>query len=117
MRFNLSQFTVRPGDEVRLVFEHIGDMPKATMGHNVVILRADVTAESFGNRVLSGGGTLDNDYLPPALLGDVLAHTRLLGGGEEDTITFTAPGPGNYTYLCTFPGHYGIMKGQMIVRG
>ena len=39
----------------------------------------------------------------------------MIGGGESDTITFTAPKKGSYTYICTFPGHYGLMKGVLIV--
>ena len=48
-----------------------------------------------------------HDYVPPGSEKDVLAHTKLLGPGESDTITFTAPFiPGDYVYLCSFPGHY-----------
>ena len=39
-----------------------------------------------------------------------------LGGGEETEITFTAPEPGEYPFLCTFPGHFGIMNGKFIVK-
>jgi azurin len=47
----------------------------------------------------------------------VLAKTKLLGPGDSDSVTFSAPAaPGNYTYLCTFPEHYAAgMKGVMTV--
>ena len=43
----------------------------------------------------------DNDWLnvdDPA----IVAHTRLIEGGQSNTITFTAA-PGTYTYLCSCP--------------
>ena len=48
--------------------------------------------------------------------GSVLANTKVVGGGEKDTIEFTAPAPGTYDYICTFPGHYAIMKGKLVVQ-
>jgi len=55
----------------------------------------------------------------PVEMSDVIiAHTKLLGPGESDTITFKAPTKkGRYVFLCSFPGHYQIgMKGYMVVR-
>ena len=46
---------------------------------------------------------------------EVIVHTKMLGGGESDTITFIAPENGFYTYICSFPGHWGLMKGKLIV--
>ena len=58
-----------------------------------------------------------HDYVPPGSK-EVLAHTKLLGPGESDTVTFTAPYvPGEYLYLCSFPGHYSQgTKGFMTVK-
>jgi len=42
-------------------------------------------------------------------------YTRMLGGGESDTITFDAPEPGTYIFICSFPGHYQLMMGEFIV--
>ena len=47
---------------------------------------------------------------------EVIVYTKLLGGGESDTITFDAPEKGYYTFLCTFPGHWGLMKGKLVVK-
>jgi azurin len=48
---------------------------------------------------------------------DVLAHTKLLGPGEFDTIEFMAPAtPGTLEYVCTFPGHFGTMNGKITVE-
>ena len=44
-------------------------------------------------------------------------HTCILQPGSSETIYFTAPAPGEYTYVCTFPGHSWVMRSKMIVRG
>ena len=58
-----------------------------------------------------------HDYVPPGSK-EVLAHTKLLGPNETDTVTFNAPYvPGEYLYLCSFPGHYSQgTKGFMTVK-
>ena len=56
----------------------------------------------------------DNGYIPEG--DDIIAHTKMIGGGESVEITFDAPAAGTYDYICPFPGHYGIMKGKFIVE-
>ncbi|MGD1893724.1 MAG: plastocyanin/azurin family copper-binding protein [Cyclobacteriaceae bacterium] len=46
----------------------------------------------------------------------MIVHTKFIGGGESDTITFEAPSPGTYDYICSFPGHYALMQGKLIVE-
>ena len=85
-------------------------MPKTAMGHNIVI-----TAEGDVNGVNNDGvgAGPDNDYVKP---GDerVIAHTKIIGGGEESSVTFPvaklAAGT-NYKFFCSFPGHAGVMNG------
>jgi azurin len=60
----------------------------------------------------------DNNYLKP---GDtrVLAATKLIGGGEETTISFDPSmleAGGDYTFFCSFPAHYVLMNGKLIVE-
>jgi len=116
MQFDLKEFSSSPGETISLSFKNIGSMPKIAMGHNLVILKKGISALSFGQRVLASGGNAANP-LPSSLLSDVLAHTKLLGPGESDTITFDVPtDTGEYDYVCTFPGHFAIMRGKMIVK-
>jgi azurin len=60
----------------------------------------------------------ETDYIPADAESKalIIAHTKMLGGGESDTITFTAPAAGSYPYLCTFPGHFAVMQGVMTVK-
>ncbi len=114
MKFNLAEIRAKPGEALRLTLKNIGQMPKQVMGHNWVLLKPMSEAEvnAFGLKASS----VAPEYLP----GDrssVIAHTKLIGGGESDTIEFNAPTtPGSYPFLCTFPGHFAIMKGKLIVN-
>lgn len=117
MQYTVREFTVAPGQEVELTLVHEGRLAAQVMGHNVVILRQGENHMAFGTEVMVQGGSMDNDYLPEGMRSRVLAWTRMIGGGETDTIRFTAPEePGDYPFLCTFPGHFGAMNGRMLVR-
>ncbi len=118
MVYDLEEFTVSPGQTVRLTFSHTGNLAAQAMGHNVVILNnPELNPVAFGRKA-SGDGTVENDYLPEGVRGDVLAATDLLGGGESDTITFKAPEKsGKYPFLCSFPRHAASMNGEMVVQG
>ena len=116
MQFDIKTFQAKPGESIRLTLNNVGSIPKIAMGHNWVLLKKGTDAIAFGQKVLASGGSATNP-LPKSLLGDVLAHTKLLGPGESETITFTAPTiAGDYEYVCTFPGHFAMMRGSMEVK-
>jgi len=113
MRYNTKELRVKAGDVVVLTMKHVGQMPKTVMGHNWILLKHGVDMATFAQDAMQAKAT---DYIPAARSGDIIAHTKLLGGGESDTITFDAPAQGTYTFLCSFPGHYGTMNGLFIVE-
>ncbi len=116
MKFDKTGFEVKAGTKVKLVFKNVGKIPKIAMGHNVVILKKGITAIAFGQKALAAGANAVN-ALPDSVKGDVLAHTKLLGPDETDTIIFDAPKEaGDYEYVCTFPGHFALMRGKMSVK-
>jgi azurin len=96
--------------DITVTLHHSGRQPREAMGHNWVLVNAaDYVA--VANAGLNAG--LANDYVVP---GDkrVLAHTRVIGGGETTSVTFPAAllrKGGDYKYLCTFPGHNALMHG------
>jgi len=45
----------------------------------------------------------------------VLLDSVVLDAGQSNTFTFTAPLPGEYTVICTVPGHYPVMQGKLVV--
>jgi azurin len=112
MKYNKSQITVSAGDEVVLTFEHVGKLPKESMGHNFVLLKKGTNVQEFGQEALE---YKDNDYIPQD--SDVIiVHTEMLGGGQKTTITFQAPEKGDYDFICSFPGHVALMNGIFTVE-
>ncbi|MCA0267617.1 MAG: azurin [Bacteroidetes bacterium] len=112
LQFNTTAFTVKAGDSVTVTFKNIGTQPKDVMGHNFVLLASGSDVAAFATSAMSAK---DTDYVPAGETA-VLAHTKLLGPGETDTITFVAPAAaGDYPFLCSFLGHSGTMKGVMTV--
>ena len=116
MQFDTKEFTVKAGEEVELELKNIGKLPKIAMGHNLVILKKGISAIKFGQKIMGMGASATN-VLPAASMDDVIAATKLLGPSESDTITFTAPNEaGDYQFVCTFPGHFAMMRGIMVVK-
>ena len=116
MQFNTKTLEVTAGEKVSLTFKHIGQLQKVAMGHNVVILKAGTPIPPFATKAMTATTT---DYIPADEESKkaIVAHTKVLGGGESQTITFTAPTePGDYPYLCTFPGHFALMQGVLKVK-
>lgn len=114
MRFSVTEITAAPGETLRITLRNIGSMPKAAMGHNLVVLHAGSDAQAYCTAAVQAKAT---DYLPPALADQVLAATKMLGPRESDTIEFTLPTtPGIYPFVCSFPAHYlAGMKGVIRV--
>lgn len=112
MKYNLSELKVKAGQEVTLELRHVGKMPKEAMGHNFVLLAQGVDMAKFAQEAMSAK---DTDYVPNDSK-DVIAHTKMIGGGEKASVTFKAPAAGSYDFLCSFPGHYAMMKGKFIVE-
>ncbi|MFV9552228.1 azurin [Algibacter sp. PT7-4] len=112
MQFNKKVIRVKAGKKVKVTLKHIGKMGKNVMGHNFVLLKQGVNLTAFGNLAASAS---DNSYIPKNT-NNVIAHTKMLGGGETAVIEFDAPKVGTYQFLCSFPGHYALMKGEFIVE-
>ena len=115
MKFSLGEIRSKPGQPLTVTLRNVGTMPKFSMGHNWVLLKKGADVEKF---VAEAANAATTDYIPNSLQGDVLAHTKLLGPKESDSVTFNTPSePGRYIFLCSFPGHYQVgMRGELIVE-
>ena len=115
MKFNVTSFTVKPGGVVHVSLRNVGTLPKAVMGHNWILLKAEKHGVAYS---AAASNAKDEDYQPKALADDVIASIGLLGARQNGEVTFTAPTvAGNYVYLCSFPGHFQAgMRGVMTVK-
>lgn len=115
MKFDLKEATVSAGcATITVELTHTGKLPAAAMGHNVVISKTPDLAGLARDAIKAGAA---KSYVPD---GDarVIAHTKIIGGGETTKITF--PGKalvagGDYSFFCSFPGHSTLMKGKLVV--
>jgi azurin len=113
MKYDKTSITVPAGKKVKLTLTHTGKLPKTTMGHNFVLLKEGTNVQDFATKAIAAKAS---DYIPADQKASIIANTKLIGGGQSDTITFDAPAPGTYTYICTFPGHFAVMKGEFTVK-
>jgi len=109
LKFDITNITLKAGTKVKLTFANADDML-----HNFV-LTTPGSGNAVGEMALKMG--LDGekyDFVPGSP--KVLVHTVLLQPGKSDTIYFAMPKtPGVYPFICTYPGHYMVMKGQIKV--
>lgn len=110
MKYDLSEFTVRPGQAVKLVFENGDDLP-----HNLVFCQPGTnTAEMAMKQMEKPEEALKRNWLPDDRR--IWLNSKLLNPHERQELSFTAPEkPGDYPYVCTFPGHALTMNGRMKV--
>ena len=112
MLFTNREFRVKAKSPVKLVF----DNPDVT-AHNLVIVQPGAADEIglAGNEMAKDANGLAKGFVPDSP--KILQATKLLNQGESQTLRFTAPDtPGRYPFICTFPGHWLVMKGEMVVE-
>lgn len=113
MQFDKKELVVAPDcTQVELTLKHTGKLPAQAMGHNWVLTK---TADVSGVANDGMGAGAANDYVKK---GDarVIAHTKVIGGGQSTSVTFPVSKltkGGAYTYFCSFPGHWAVMKGTL----
>nr|WP_229235970.1 plastocyanin/azurin family copper-binding protein [Dyadobacter tibetensis] len=109
LKFDTSELQVKAGSKIKLVFNNNDDML-----HNLVITlpgKANAVGEAGLGLGLKGS---EMGYVPDSP--DVLYHTFIVEPEKSEAIYFVAPTtPGDYQYVCTFPGHYTLMQGKLKV--
>lgn len=113
MQFSTKTITVpKTCKSFKVTLKHTGKLPVTVMGHNWVLSHSSDEAGVIADGMKAGAA---NSYEKP---GDprIIAHTKLIGGGESDTTTInvTKLKTGEkYAFFCTFPGHAALMKGTL----
>jgi azurin len=98
----LVSITAEPGEEIRIRLTTRSSLPASAMAHNFLLLTMDADAQAFAT---AAAQAKDNDYVPSDMTDQIIAQTGMAAGGETTEVTFTAPEePGEYEFVCTFPG-------------
>ena len=115
MKFSVTSIEAEAGEEITIKLTTKSQIPKTAMAHNVVVIDKDANVDEVA---MASMLARDNDYIAPDYKDQIVAATGLAGGGETVEITFTVPEePGDYEYICSFPGHYQAgMKGVLTVK-
>lgn len=109
MQFDVTQFTVKAGKKVKLTFFN-----PDFMNHNLVMVQPGAADEVGLAALAMGAKGFEAEYVP--LSDKILFASKLLENKQEEVIEFTAPNePGDYQFVCTFPGHHILMRGIMQV--
>ncbi|MEG3658224.1 PVC-type heme-binding CxxCH protein [Arenibacter palladensis] len=111
MKYDITEFVVETGKPVELVFENTDFMQ-----HNLVIIKVG-EKEKVGmaaDKLAMDPNGAEKNYVPE--MPEVLFATAIINPEEKVVLKFIAPEePGNYPFICTFPGHWRIMQGVMKV--
>lgn len=113
MRYSAGRINAKAGQPITIELKNIGTLPKEAMGHNLLVLKPGTDPMAFAMKAVAAKAS---DYVPSEAADQVIAHTKVLGPGESDTIKIATLAPGTYPFVCTFPGHAPIMNGQLIVE-
>ncbi|MGO9919470.1 MAG: DUF6797 domain-containing protein [Isosphaeraceae bacterium] len=112
LTYSPRSFTVRAGEPIKLTFVNPDAVP-----HNWALLRPGslFRVGSLLNKIIAEPDAAIRHYIPRT--DDVLAYTDIVGAQDQFIIFFRAPQErGRYPYLCTFPGHWMVMNGEMVVN-
>ena len=113
MQFNTSTITVpKTCKSFKVTLKHVGKLPVTAMGHNWVLSHSSDQAGVIADGMKAGAA---NSYEKPDDT-RIVAHTKLIGGGESDTATVNVAklkAGEEYAFFCTFPGHAALMKGTL----
>ena len=114
--YDKTDLTVKAGQKVKLTLNNTGSI--APQPHNFLLIKPgkDQAVGAQANAMMTDPAAMAKSYIPEASKDDILAHTKLVMPNGSETIEFTAPAEaGDYPYMCTFPGHWLLMKGVMHV--
>ena len=110
LQYDKTLLIVKPGEKICIEFKNTDEM-----AHNIVICKIGTDTNKIGAAALAlGAEGIKKQYIPKS--DKILLYTPLVESGQTYKFYFKAPDkPGKYPYVCTFPGHYQIMKGILQV--
>ena len=111
MKYDQMTFTVKAGKPIAIVFED-----SDSLQHNLVVVKPGAIEDCCkkADAEAANPDAIAKSYIPS--FADIIKASKLLNPGEVEVLKFDALAPGDYPYLCTFPGHCHIMRGTMKVE-
>lgn len=112
LQYAQKEILAKPGEAIALKLRNTDVMP-----HNLVIVKpgAAKTVGDASFKMLNDPEAGKKHYVPD--LPEVLHHIPVINSGTEHVLHFRVPTePGEYPYICTFPGHWMAMNGILKVK-
>lgn len=105
LSFEPDALSLKRGTRVRIQYINEGVLP-----HNFVVLFSEDDLDALGAAAYDAEAT---GFVPLAEKEKLIAYTELAPPGATVSVTFVVPEPGEYTFVCLFPGHYNVMLGTL----
>tara|TARA_A200000159_G_scaffold162538_1_gene186686 strand:+ start:247 stop:1272 length:1026 start_codon:yes stop_codon:yes gene_type:complete len=112
LKFNTARIEAKAGEKVIFVFPNDDS---SGMVHNLAIITPGSSQTVLDASVAMGAEGLKKNFIPE--IPELLASTPQVAQGMKYTLYFSVPDePGNYHFICTYPGHGLIMQGIFAVQ-
>jgi azurin len=110
MLFDKDKLTVKAGQKIKIDFNNNGVMP-----HNLIVLKSGGDTNKVGQMAMGlGANGAKMGYVPQSE--QILASVKMINAKQSGSLYFKAPKvAGSLPYVCTFPGHFMMMKGVITV--
>ena len=112
LQFSTKVIEAKAGEELRVTLDNPDVVP-----HNWALVKPGCLEKigELANRLVNDPDAYLHHYVPKS--DDVICYTDVVDPKSEYSIVFKVPTvPGRYPYLCTFPGHWMVMNGELIVK-
>jgi azurin len=112
LAYKTPELRAKPGEKLALTFVNPDVVP-----HNWVLAKPGRLSAvgTLADAMIADPEAVARHYVPTTE--DVTAYADITEPGKQQTIYFTVPDvPGRYPFLCTFPGHWKLMNGVLIIE-
>ena len=108
MKYNVPTIKAEPGSKIQIKFYNGASMD--VMKHNIVVLNNKDAIDEVGKAALTAENNLPDHP-------SIIAASEMIGPGESTVLVVNVPiEKGEYPFICTYPGHYQVMQGTIIVK-
>ncbi|MGC6457443.1 MAG: PVC-type heme-binding CxxCH protein [Akkermansiaceae bacterium] len=109
LQFDIKKLDLKVGKKITLVFGNPDELQ-----HNLLVVKPGTASAVAAKAVALGSEGFAKQWVPED--DNVIAASKLVNHNEKDTLTFTFTEPGEYQFVCTFPGHDQMMRGIFSVK-